>query len=528
MPIRMEPDPDIQIEERGKSGCYGAVWKGRQVSLGRTVAIKIIHPSMATYIDIVEHAHGLVRAGEHPNVVSLYTVTSLLHPESRGLVDVVVMQWLEGEGLDQRLAKHLFSPAEARAICDGVLSGIAHLHGAGVTHGDLHAGNVMVNGTHARIIDIDYSHADSLRLASTLGREARLAQDIRQLASLIAEVIRKTAVDFEFVNQTIGHLRTANSLDEIRALVAKAFPFDEILSQAITGTGHRMRIASAMTSVRGSMPNADASVRRALHRIAGDLSTFVDADDDSDDRFIDALDQTTSLLFEVCSLFEEIASYQSRDSVLATFKSFSVFHEAIEPRGGRSRTVKEAQLDFYRFHAHELFVSFVSCLLQNDRLELLAEALLQPVVAFSGQGTRLMKVAELSEFVQVIENRNQRRELRRMSLHADILKQRHDLPLIAEYVSFEAFVEADVFLALRERGWTPWSSVYLDFVPRFMVAAQSSAYAQRLARAIGLSGVKGVGDRISKTSDYLASMWRRGRWHSPLEDFDVETIASIS
>ena len=35
----------IQIIERGKSGAYGAVWKGRQG--GRDVAVKVIHAAIA-------------------------------------------------------------------------------------------------------------------------------------------------------------------------------------------------------------------------------------------------------------------------------------------------------------------------------------------------------------------------------------------------------------------------------------------------------------------------------------------------
>ena len=59
------PEASIEILEEHQSGLYGKVFKGRQTSLDRIVAVKIIRPDWPNAADAIEHAKAIVRAAEH-------------------------------------------------------------------------------------------------------------------------------------------------------------------------------------------------------------------------------------------------------------------------------------------------------------------------------------------------------------------------------------------------------------------------------------------------------------------------------
>src|SRR5260221_7645298 len=120
-------DSNFMLGEYVDSGLYGAVWKGRQLKPARQVAIKVVNPDYGQAFDALEHADGLVRAGQHPNIVTIYQVTRVKHPKTGDIVDAVIMEWLDGESLATRLGRSpLLSASDAKAICARLINGIGH------------------------------------------------------------------------------------------------------------------------------------------------------------------------------------------------------------------------------------------------------------------------------------------------------------------------------------------------------------------------------------------------------------------
>lgn len=221
-----EADSNVTLDEFANSGLYGVVWKGTQLCPGRTVAIKIVNLEHGMKFNAVEHAHGLVKAGPHPNIVDVYQVTHVLHPQTNEVVEAVIMEWLDGNSVGHALsASTLLRPSDARSICEGVISGISHLHANGVTHSDLHMGNVIVTSQGPRIIDIDYSSVKSLSLLTTLSRDFRIQSDVNQTAHIIGSVIRKTDKAQQFYNDNEQRLRSATTLLEVSAFVTDFFEY---------------------------------------------------------------------------------------------------------------------------------------------------------------------------------------------------------------------------------------------------------------------------------------------------------------
>src|SRR5262249_9623763 len=112
---------------------------------------------------------------------------------------------------------------------------------------------------------------------------------------------------------------------------------------------------------------------------------------------------------------------------------------------------------------------------------------------------RTMPFTEVCQYVRLLEHRNSRRKLNRVSLHADILNGRHSEGRIGDTTPMRDFVVADFFLHLRAAtaagptdrgvGWYPWSLIYLQEVPSFLHNIELRRQAERLLRPLGVADI---------------------------------------
>ncbi|APR83892.1 serine/threonine protein kinase [Minicystis rosea] len=125
-------------------GGMGVVYEAEHLTIGRMVALKVLHPSKAQNQEAISRLRHEARvAGTlgHPNICAVYDL---------GLLDdgspYLVMERLRGETLAQRLARvHRLSPAEMVDILLQVLSALAAAHQRGVIHRDLKPDNIFLS-----------------------------------------------------------------------------------------------------------------------------------------------------------------------------------------------------------------------------------------------------------------------------------------------------------------------------------------------------------------------------------------------
>ncbi|HBQ13698.1 MAG TPA: serine/threonine protein kinase, partial [Myxococcales bacterium] len=146
-----QPDPYIgqtlldqfKIEEQIGAGGMGSVYRARQTTLHRDVAIKILHSELADNRDAVRRFKREARvctALDHPNVVRVFLFGQL---EDGSLY--IVMEYLKGRSLLEVLQREGALPVHralhiATQICDGV----GEAHAQGVVHRDLKPENVVL------------------------------------------------------------------------------------------------------------------------------------------------------------------------------------------------------------------------------------------------------------------------------------------------------------------------------------------------------------------------------------------------
>ena len=149
-------------------GGMGSVYRGTHLSLGRPVALKLMHPEYTRDDGMVERFRREALLGARvnaENVVHVYDVESL--PDGRL---VVVTELADGGSLKDRLTTAgRLSPKEALTIALGVCHGLARAHAAGAIHRDLKPDNVVFTGDVPKIIDFGIAKLaeESTKLTAT-------------------------------------------------------------------------------------------------------------------------------------------------------------------------------------------------------------------------------------------------------------------------------------------------------------------------------------------------------------------------
>ena len=130
------------IQERIGGGGMGTVYRARDTSLDRAVAIKVINPEIATDPDRIARFHREARAVaalNHPGIVTIYD-----RVEEHGTT-YLVTEFVEGTTLRELMTKErVVGYRRVADIGSQVAAGLAAAHGAGITHRDVKPDNIMI------------------------------------------------------------------------------------------------------------------------------------------------------------------------------------------------------------------------------------------------------------------------------------------------------------------------------------------------------------------------------------------------
>ncbi|MBV9669635.1 MAG: protein kinase, partial [Acidobacteriales bacterium] len=145
-----------RIERRLRAGGMGEVYEATDTQLQRRVAIKILQRSL-TREDAARFEREALTLSQlsHPNVCTVHDFG-----EAEGK-QYLVMELIEGEPLDHRLAAGKLPLHEAVAISIQIARALAAAHARGIVHRDLKPANVMLTKTGVKLIDFGLArHCD--------------------------------------------------------------------------------------------------------------------------------------------------------------------------------------------------------------------------------------------------------------------------------------------------------------------------------------------------------------------------------
>jgi hypothetical protein len=140
-----------EVLERLAAGGMGEVFRARDVSLGREVALKVLPPRLAIdeqrRVRFAREAEALA-ALNHPNIATLHEITDL------DGVQALVLELIEGETLAERIARGSLDFREALAIARHIAAALEAAHDANIVHRDLKPENVKLRADgHVKLVD---------------------------------------------------------------------------------------------------------------------------------------------------------------------------------------------------------------------------------------------------------------------------------------------------------------------------------------------------------------------------------------
>lgn len=133
---------DYELLEEISRGGMGVVYKARQVSLNRIVALKMIKSGTLASPEEVQRFHMEAEAAaklDHPGIVPIFEIG-----QHRGL-HFFSMGYVEGKGLDATLNAGPLPAANAASLAKKITEAVAYAHGEGVIHRDLKPANVLID-----------------------------------------------------------------------------------------------------------------------------------------------------------------------------------------------------------------------------------------------------------------------------------------------------------------------------------------------------------------------------------------------
>jgi serine/threonine protein kinase len=133
---------DYELLEEIARGGMGVVYKARQPSLNRIVALKMILAASFAGQQFVRRFRGEAAAAailQHPNIVAVHEVD--VHEGQHFLS----MDHVQGQNLAQRVGHRPLSAAQAAGYVKLIAEAIHYAHGQGVLHRDLKPSNVLID-----------------------------------------------------------------------------------------------------------------------------------------------------------------------------------------------------------------------------------------------------------------------------------------------------------------------------------------------------------------------------------------------
>jgi eukaryotic-like serine/threonine-protein kinase len=141
--------------ELGRGG-MATVYLARDLQQQRPVAVKVMHPALASALDSRRFFREMEIAAslQHPLIVPLYD------SGSAGGVPYYVMRYIEGESLYERLERERrLALEDALRITHDVAEALGYAHGRGVLHRDVKPENILLAGGRALVADFGLARA---------------------------------------------------------------------------------------------------------------------------------------------------------------------------------------------------------------------------------------------------------------------------------------------------------------------------------------------------------------------------------
>ncbi|HEY3125007.1 MAG TPA: serine/threonine-protein kinase, partial [Thermoanaerobaculia bacterium] len=170
------------------AGGMGEVYKARDTRLERTVAVKVLPEHLTANEDLrqrFEREAKTISQISHPHICALYDVGR------EGDRDYLVMEYLEGETLAERLNKGALPAEQLLRYGIEIADALDKAHRQGIVHRDLKPGNVMLTKSGVKLLDFGLAkfqaaaRDNAISGASVLATQAQASQPLTERGTVL-------------------------------------------------------------------------------------------------------------------------------------------------------------------------------------------------------------------------------------------------------------------------------------------------------------------------------------------------------
>jgi serine/threonine protein kinase/Tol biopolymer transport system component len=200
------------------AGGMGEVYRARDTRLDREVAIKVLPARLSSDASLkqrLEREAKAVSRLSHPHICTLHDIG---HQDG---VDFLVMEYLEGETLEQRLIRGPLPPEQTLRYAAQIADALAKAHKLGITHRDLKPANVMLTKSGAKLMDFGLA-----KQSGTAPLAAALTEMTLEQAKLTSDGMIVGTFQYMAPEQLEG--KEADARTDI-------FAFGELIHEMVTG-----------------------------------------------------------------------------------------------------------------------------------------------------------------------------------------------------------------------------------------------------------------------------------------------------
>ncbi len=274
-------------------------------------------------------------------------------------------------------------------------------------------------------------------------------------------------------------------------------------------------------ALKNHKPFAEGAFNEYCNAFASNLERFrlSKIDGEFDDAVIKNIEEFLPYRNEVLQLFVTVAQYSSTPEFVNRIHRL---FESLIPYMSRPANISQCNewdFDNFKFIVHELFLYALAIFLKQDRIELAKYLLEQPYyIAGNSEYGRdaMVSFVVFRDYLRSFELRNSRLKLNRLSLRADLIKERAngtgvDFRYLLQ-ADFVAFMRAEILEENEYKRWWPETLVWLGYhnAPLEIFArAASKAYFNRVK---GLLGIESAMDIEPILIGYKDGSRRLPRW----------------
>jgi eukaryotic-like serine/threonine-protein kinase len=225
------------------AGGMGEVYRAKDTRLGRDVAVKVLPAALSSSAELrqrLEREAKTISQLSHAHICTLYDVG---HQDG---TDYLVMEFLEGETLADRLGKGAIPTDQALRIGIEILGALDAAHRQGIVHRDLKPGNIMLTKSGVKLLDFGLAKLAAAPPETAVSQATSLPTALQQSQPLTTRGTILGTFQYMAPEQLEG--RDADGRSDI-------FAFGCVLYEMLTGK--KAFTGASQASLIGSIMNTD-------------------------------------------------------------------------------------------------------------------------------------------------------------------------------------------------------------------------------------------------------------------------------